>query len=112
MRGKGINNDRIKPGSSDFREIAFVEEWQKNPERLELLFRKACAENDPSKDGEARGLGYAFKYPIGPPTERDHIVAETIIQWLGSNVGMSFVDETLKAVGGQLIYPPRPKEHG
>ena len=35
------------------------------------------------------------KMPIGDPTERDRIVAATVVQWLGSNVGMGFLQAAL-----------------
>ena len=37
-----------------------------------------------------------------PMTTRDMRVAATVVQWLGSNVGMGFLEEALRACGYQL----------
>jgi hypothetical protein len=37
------------------------------------------------------------------PTERDRMVAATVIQWLGSNVGFCFLEDALKACGYKVV---------
>jgi hypothetical protein len=39
------------------------------------------------------------RYPVGAITERDRNIAATLIQWLGSNVGMAFLHESLRRCG-------------
>lgn len=36
---------------------------------------------------------YKYSEELGPVTVRDKIVAETVIQWLGTNVGRGFLNE-------------------
>lgn len=36
-----------------------------------------------------------IKHPIGVPTERDEIVAASVIQWLGTNVGQNFIERVM-----------------
>jgi len=39
-------------------------------------------------------------------TERDAYVAGTVIQWLGSAVGMAWLRQTFLDAGGDIVYPP------
>jgi len=39
-------------------------------------------------------------------TERDAEVAGTVIQWLGSAVGMAWLRQTFSDAGGDVLYPP------
>lgn len=97
---KSINKERLNSEHSKL-EKRYIDEWRKmggtNKEILDLLMRRPCEKDD---EGAILDwpLGDYFKYPIGAPTERDEIIAETVIQWLGSNVGRAFVEETLKNV--------------
>lgn len=47
-----------------------------------------------------------------PSSERDAMVAGTVIQWLGTSVGMSWLRETFRAAGGEIVYPPTSTQHG
>lgn len=99
----GLHKNRLD-GPSGRVEKILVENWKKlnmkkvglsNPV-LECLMRVYCDKDD--KDilppWERRGgCPHGEKYPIGPPTERDWIVAETVIQWLGSNIGREFLSQ-------------------
>lgn len=66
-------------------EKAFAEAWQKA--------------NDTSQMGIAHGnLAYLLsdtQHNPPEPTEAEHKVAATVIQWLGSPVGQHFVQEVL-----------------
>ena len=43
--------------------------------------------------------------PRGEVTDRDTVVAATVIQWLGSPVGQSFLNETLRGhIKGNIIH--------
>jgi len=39
-------------------------------------------------------------------TARDARVAGTVIQWLGSSVGMAWLRQTFLEAGGDIVYPP------
>ena len=80
MKNKGINQHRF---SGNPLEKAFAEEWE---------------ELNTTYDGEQNGrciLDYLLSedanHPCGEVTDRDREVAATVIQWLGSPVGLSFV---------------------
>lgn len=68
-------------------ECAFAQEWEKENERnsrpslLELLL-----------DGDGQKV-----------SGRDRYVAATVVQWLGTNVGFSFLVTCLKAGGYSLV---------
>jgi len=108
LRPIGIHAERVN-NSSDFRERAFVEHWQtKEADTVELLMRKQCARDDPRAVGYFMDTNTRYMRPLGPTTHRDRVVAETVIQWLGSNCGMAFLQETLRSIGGDIKWPPRP----
>lgn len=49
------------------------------------------------------GYTHTLEYLLGKPNERavvsdrDRMVAATVIQWLGSNVGMSFLEDVIRS---------------
>ena len=76
-----------------------ADRYQKLPMRGELLefqFANAWAK----QHGEGYGPG-TLAHLLGDgqtpaqPTDRDYLVAATVIQWLGSSVGQSFIGEAL-----------------
>ena len=72
--------------------------YKNNP--LEEAFAKVWQEqNDTSVPGKTVStLAYLLsneQYRPTEPSERDHLVAATVIQWLGSPVGQNFLTETL-----------------
>lgn len=77
MKQKGFHADRLKPKSLNPREFAFARKWE---EEHDL---KACRT--------------ILDHLVPCVTERDRQVAATVIQWLGSNVGMSFLEEVIKS---------------
>ena len=82
MKNKGMHQYRFK----------------QNP--MEEIFAKAWEERDTDPSGRADGRG-TLDYllaenpnePRGEVSDRDRIVAATVIQWLGSPVGQYFLDE-------------------
>lgn len=68
----GLHVRRLMPEAGNEREITFAIEWH------DFLSR-----ND-------------FEHLVPHYTERDAEVAATIIQWLGSNVGMSFLRKVVE----------------
>lgn len=104
MNGCGLHAERLKPDRDNPREVAFIEQWHLehiHHDLLGLLLRVPCAEDDPDVVVKWDTCG-AWKLPLGEPTERDRIVAETLVQWLGSNVGLSFLREALNRSGFEL----------
>lgn len=82
------------------KEAAFAAQWAKEHDRYNdpsqgLLCR-------PPKAGDRRSL-----YRSGPVawvlTYRDRIILATVIQWLGSNIGMHFLRDALGACGFEII---------
>jgi len=70
----GTSSNRLRPDADNPREVAFAMEWT----RAQVESRQL-----------ARLLGNNF-------SDRDAEVAATVIQWLGSNVGMCFLEEAIK----------------
>ena len=72
----GISSDRLHPEANNPREVAFSQEWQKlnNSEFQNPLLSHLLGDNF---------------------SKRDAMVAATVIQWLGSNVGMSFLADVM-----------------
>lgn len=85
MRNEGLHQYRFK----------------QNP--LEEQFALAWEKRNLNQHGREDGRG-TLDYlladdpnePWGEATERDRIVAATVIQWLGSPVGQGFVEDVLK----------------
>lgn len=71
LKHQGIHFERLNPTLNNPREVAFAEQW-----RIE------------------QSQGNVLHHLIGRcPTQEEATVAATVIQWLGSNVGMSFIEE-------------------
>jgi hypothetical protein len=88
----GIHHRRLK---TDERERILFEAWRdsnKYSDILQGLLQQSCDKNDPEAAGSHWGTDYWYKRPIGRVTERDRIIAATVIQWLGSNIGMQIID--------------------
>ena len=64
---------RLNPNQGNPREVAFAKQWSKEQAEGHIL---------------AHLIGKDF-------SDRDAMVAATVIQWLGSNVGMSFLEEAI-----------------
>jgi hypothetical protein len=67
---------------------------------MEEVYAKAWNLQNTARAGTSEGRGtldYLLakdcNYPMGEVTNRDREVAATVIQWLGSPVGQSFVKE-------------------
>ena len=75
MKNKGLNQYRFKENPL---EKAYAEQWEKD-------------------NKECRTLEYLLlaNHPNGEVTDRDREVAATVIQWLGSPCGQSFVEDVI-----------------
>lgn len=99
---KGLHKNRLNQYNP--REVAFACHWALECERqglLHHLLTTACERGDPGAFRNFAIVGYSRK-PIGDLTDRDEAIAATVIQWLGSNIGMCFLAETLKDLGYEL----------
>lgn len=73
---------------------------------MERVFAKEWEKQNTDIWGKPNGRG-ALDYlmaedpnnPMGEVTDRDRIVAATVIQWLGSPVGMCFIRKCLEKDG-------------
>lgn len=73
MKHVGFDKDRLHPAAGNPREVAFAKAWNKENKYYSITDNL-----------------------IPHATERDAQVAATIIQWLGSNVGMSFLRDVAR----------------
>ena len=102
----GLHAWRLATQQDNPREVAFVEQWQcehghdTEPPHRDLL--DELLQVPISLPAVIRKPGTAL-HPIGPATERDRIVAATVVQWLGSNCGMSFLREALRRCGYRVV---------
>jgi len=100
---KAIGLHRRRLTDSNPVEQAFIETWHEEHDRRDLLFellRVECEADDPDREGGGllgNPLGFFHKYPLGDVTDRDRVVAETVVQWLGSNCGRDFIRQALRA---------------
>lgn len=75
LKYSGLHIHRFKDNPE---ELAFAEAWDKQNRDGKNLAYLLC--------GDQNG------HPPDP-TKRDHIVAATVVQWLGSSVGQHFLEE-------------------
>lgn len=87
----------------NIRERVFAEEWMKNnrhsrvsggTDLLQSLFSRAPM--------NVRNF-LSWRRPRLYLIARDRFVAATVIQWLGTNVGFSFLTETLEKLGYEIV---------
>ena len=102
----GLHIDRTEHSE---RERAFAEAWRKENEQssyrqlLDALLLVQTTPDDPDAQRGDDGLGITYtKRPLGHATPRDAVVAATVVQWLGSNVGFDFLQEALRAAGYRI----------
>jgi hypothetical protein len=109
IKTNGLSTYRLKKEANNPREVAFADQWadeHKYHDLLALILRVPCDANDPECLNRFDPCG-PMKAPLGAVTERDRLVAGTVIQWLGSNVGMCLMQEALKHCGGKLVWPDK-----
>ena len=74
MKNKGLSQYRFKQNPKEKR---FAEAWE--------------SENSNSRRALEYMLAMDCNHPAGEVTDRDRMVAATVIQWLGSPVGQCFL---------------------
>ena len=96
MLNKGLHQYRFK---TDIAERIFAEEWEKKNTS------EYFSDSKPFLNGRGT-LDYLLAEdnndPRGEVSDRDREVAATVIQWLGSNVGMSFLNEVKEKLKKEL----------
>lgn len=96
-----INYGRLLPQADNPREVGFFEEWKQQhvySDLLSLLMLAPVPEGD-KPDGHYYGTVNAYKNPIKSLSIRERMIVATVIQWLGSNVGMGFIQMALQRAG-------------
>jgi hypothetical protein len=73
MNHDGLHVNRLDPRADNPREVAFARQWKEENEN-----------------------GHILKHLIPYVTQRDATVAATLMQWLGSNVGMCFLCDVVR----------------
>jgi hypothetical protein len=94
----GIRPERCKDNN---REMAFHKHWLKE-NKIDFglnsgrgILQGLFADNNQHKPALMRGFDIEI-------TKRERMIAATVIQWLGSNVGFCFLQETLKDCGYEI----------
>lgn len=94
----GIHAFRLDPKQKNPRERIFARKWEKENER-NLLHHLMFVSDETGKSK----LAYALN-------ARDAKIAATVIQWLGTNIGFSFIRECLDEMGFDLELKPKVLE--
>lgn len=92
MKHQGLHINRLTESADNPREVAFAQEWEK--ENASIFETEASKIPSHWKPG---------RYQRQFPSDRDFTVAAAVIQWLGSNVGMSFLRNALGRVGLEIV---------
>lgn len=98
------SNVGIRPERMEFneREKAFHDEWLKE-NKVDGFDRGLLQTLFIEHGGNPMSI-FNEKGVIEIITERDRKIVATVIQWLGSNVGMCFLENSLARFGAQITY--------
>lgn len=98
-----LNHTGNRPGRSRdlMPERVFAQEWEIENERMTavnfgLTALELILNSGPGPTQQA--LGHNYRAEIDLPTQRDATVAASIIQWLGTNCGKSFLDRVERRI--------------
>jgi hypothetical protein len=112
---RGLHYRRLRFGNP--REAAFVAEWEKENEPLTgigtrgVLQALMVLEEPKPRRGYWRCLGPLYLHWRRVPfiiRRRDAVIAATVIQWLGSNIGMDFLACALRRCGYEIVKIKEP----
>lgn len=81
------------------REKAFKEQWQK----INKPVRWINNGNGTLQDLFVNDKGFMKKEYLHIVTEKERFIVATAIQWLGTNCGMCFLEETLAKFGKKIV---------
>lgn len=90
----GFHSHRLN--SDNPREVAFSETWKKENEERRYINRGHGILQDLFIDDNG-----VFHHTMIP---RDKMIAATVVQWLGSNCGMAFIETALKECGIKFFH--------
>ena len=82
MKHVGLYANRLSAKADNPREVAFARQWAK--------------ENKDDRPGTQSSAGNILRTLVPNAGERDATVAATLMQWLGSNVGMCFLCDVIR----------------
>lgn len=95
---KGPNRSLyFRRNDSNLRERAFSDQWEQEHQFQNLLQLLVGIETGPRVFGRPCRR---FPWVIGP---RERTIVATVIQWLGSNCGFSFLQEALRRAGYRIV---------
>ena len=102
----GLHTHRLKPEAGNPREVAMANEWKEAHKYSDLLAQLIVVPCHKDDEGAYPTFGWGhYKAPLGEVTERDRIVAATVFQWLGSNIGLGHVQQALEKCRYSLRWP-------
>lgn len=85
------------------REMAFYQQWKKENFPQAGISNGQGILQDLFIEGNINLFTRKWMLEITP---RDRMIVATVIQWLGSNVGMAFLREALARFGAHISYKP------
>lgn len=85
----GLHADRLHPKADNPREVAFAQLWEEVNDPKSCVTPVLAAITAPSLSSGRPDRNYA-------PSDASKAVAATVIQWLGSNMGMTFLAGVVK----------------
>lgn len=98
----GYHSYRLTPEQNNRREVAFAREWEREHEgnNHDIAAQLICfePETDPQRVGFFGGLKQVREI-----SDEERRAMATVIQWLGSNVGFSFLENSLEASGFRIV---------
>jgi hypothetical protein len=94
----GVHASRLKWNNP--RELAFARQWEKENKNGKILWHLSYRDNTHSLgfDPLHRNITQLMPYDQNSAT-----VAATVVQWLGSNVGLDFVRISLDKCGYKIV---------
>lgn len=97
-RGRQFN--RLKGNNP--REVGFAQEWDKENDSDQSICRNYGCGILQDLFIEAKGMfwGRRMTHRI---SNRERMIVATVIQWLGSNCGMCFLEQALKRSGYKIV---------
>lgn len=99
MKHVGCHANRLEPSQNNPREVAFAEHWAKENELSHVL-----AVILTRQEGGHPFMPFTGKtVELEPYDQHAATVAATVIQWLGSNIGFSFLETALAQCGYKIV---------
>ncbi len=98
----GYHSYRLTKEADNPREVAFAEQWDHENNNTDLAGQLICLA--PSHSGADLSGGFGTKLAmVRGISDPERKAVATVIQWLGSNVGMSFLNSALGRCGYKIV---------